>query len=80
MIVGGVRKKVAEQPEKMSPRERARTQVNAFVKRLEFDGYVKQGLPPEEAARRIGVKLPPGKPLSIMEILRIIQRGTTQRI
>lgn len=64
----------------LSSRERARLEVRAFIKRMEYDNYIKQGLPPEEAARRIGVKVPAGQRLDPIDILRIIQRGTTQKI
>ncbi len=57
---------------KMTPRERAKARVSAFTKRMRYQGYLRSGMPVEQAARMVGIKIPYGqraKPEDIQKIL-----------
>lgn len=56
-------------------RQTAKRDVAGFVRRMKYENYVRSGIRPEEAALRVGVRLPPGVNLNSTEILRIIERG-----
>lgn len=59
----------------LSSKQKAKFRVTGFVRRRKYDILTKQGLPPEEAARRLGVKIPYGITLKPDELLRKIERG-----
>jgi hypothetical protein len=61
--------------EELGSKEKAKVRVTGFVRRRKYDILTKQGLAPEEAARRLGVKIPHGITLKPDELLRKIERG-----
>lgn len=61
--------------EGLSSKQKSRIRVTGFVRRRKYDILKKQGLAPEEAARRLGVKIPRGITLKPDELLRKIERG-----
>ena len=61
--------------EELGSKEKAKVRVTGFVRRRKYDILRKQGLPPEEAARRLGVKIPYGITLRPDELLKKIERG-----
>lgn len=64
--------KEPEKPEGLSSRDRVKQKTEAFTKKMRFNGYIASGMPPEQAARMLGIKVPFGGRISIGEILRKI--------
>ena len=68
-------KKKFKEEEGLGAKQRSKVRVTGFVRRRKYDILTKQGLPPEEAARRLGVKIPHGITLRRDELLKKIERG-----
>ncbi|OGM24404.1 hypothetical protein A2715_00535 [Candidatus Woesebacteria bacterium RIFCSPHIGHO2_01_FULL_39_32] len=62
-----------------TPREKARARVEGFTRAARYDTYVRSGMPPENAATLIGVKLPTGVYLHPTEIRRIVEQGGSSK-
>lgn len=56
-------------------RERAKQRVKSFVRKMQFESYVRSGLSPSDAAVRVGIKIRPGSELKAQEVLKIIEKG-----
>jgi len=58
-----------------TPGEKARAKVESFTRTARFDTYVRSGMPPENAAYMLGIKLPTGRYLHPAEIRKIVEQG-----
>lgn len=67
------------QVQHLQAREQARQRVKSFVRKMQFESYVRSGLSPADAATRVGIKMPFGSPLKTSEILKIIEKGKLGR-
>ena len=62
-----------------TPREKAKAQVGGFMRRSRYETYVRSGMPPQNAATLVGVRLPTGVYLHPTEILRIVEQGGSSK-
>ena len=67
------------QVQEMIARERAKQRVKSFVRKMQFESYVRSGLTPSDAAVRVGIKVAPGSVLKTQDVLRIIEKGKLGR-
>lgn len=63
------------QPKSQTPDEKAVAKSKAFLRKTEFQLYKRQGLSDEEAARRVGIKVPFGRRFNIIDIMKKINEG-----
>jgi hypothetical protein len=63
------------QIQEIQARERAKQKVKSFVRKMQFESYVRSGLSPSDAAVRVGIKIRPGSVLKAQEVIKIIERG-----
>lgn len=55
--------------------EKARQKTKAFLRKTEYQLYRNQGLPMDEAARRVGIKIPFGRFFTQFDIMKKIEEG-----
>lgn len=67
------------QDQEILARERAKQRVKSFVRKMQFENYVRSGMAPTDAATRVGIKVPPGSVLKTQDVLRIIEKGKLGR-
>jgi hypothetical protein len=58
-----------------TPAQKAAAKSKAFLRKTQFKIYKQQGLSDEEAARRVGVKIPFGRRFNIIDIMKKITEG-----
>lgn len=59
----------------LGARLKARLRVAGFLRRRKYEILVKHGVPPEEAARRLGIKMPYGVRVREEEVLKKVEKG-----
>lgn len=58
-----------------NPRKKAKTDTEKFIRKTKYLGYIRLGLRPEVAARRVGLDIPVGEFHTNADILRKIDKG-----
>jgi hypothetical protein len=59
-------------------RKRAKKKVDSFVKRMKFNNMLRTGMSVEQAARRVGIRVPLGRRVKPEEILKKLQIESIQ--
>ena len=54
---------------------RAKEHVQGLLRRLRYTNFVNLGHSPEEAAKRVGVRIPPGENLRPDQVMRLVEKG-----
>ena len=60
---------------KFSAAHKAKATNKAFLRKTKFQIYKQQGLSDDEAARRVGIDIPFGRPWNIIDIMKKIDEG-----
>ncbi len=60
---------------KLSASFKAKAKNKAFLRKTQFQIYKQQGLSDDEAARRVGIDIPFGRPWNIIDIMKKIEEG-----
>ena len=60
---------------KLSAAYKAKATNKAFLRKTQFQIYKQQGLSDDEAARRVGIDIPFGRPWNIVDIMKKIEEG-----
>ena len=60
---------------KFTAANKAKRTNKAFLRKTQFQIYKQQGLSDDEAARRVGVNIPFGRPWNIIDIMKKIEEG-----
>ncbi|MBN1168578.1 hypothetical protein JXA63_01685 [Candidatus Woesebacteria bacterium] len=64
------------EPKNLTPSQKAAAKSKAFLRKTQFQLYKGQGLSDEEAARRVGIKIPFGRRFNIIDIMKRINEGS----
>ncbi|MFC1600522.1 hypothetical protein ACFL25_00395 [Patescibacteria group bacterium] len=60
---------------KVSADKRANQRVKSFMRKIHFENYVRAGMSITDAARRVGVRIPPGRRLKEEDVSKILEKG-----
>jgi hypothetical protein len=66
----GEEARTKRQQSRETSRLKAKREVGSLVRKLQFEGYIRSGLTPQQAAMRMGVKVSPYERISPHELLR----------
>lgn len=65
----------SRRPKSATAAQKAAAKSKAFLRKTKFQLYKQQGLSDDEAARRVGIKIPFGRRFNIIDIMKRIEGG-----